>query len=296
MSEVAISETQKRLEATTVTSENLAEFQAEKLGLADKPPREAIETIEPQDDDSQSEPASEDQQATEEKRRPKIERRFEQVTKARDEAKQEAMREREARVTLEQRLAEMERQQAPKGEAEPDPSQFTDMFEYAKALTDYKVDQRLGEEKQKAVQAKVQAEKEQVLNTWSERVTQAKASIPNFEQVVKSADMTVVNEVRDAIFESDVGPQLLYHLADNPEFVEKLQGMTPAAQLRQIGKLEAMFEKHDSKPVVQRSRASAPITPIRSTANGRDVALTADGQFHGSYQAWKAGRLNGQIR
>ena len=296
MSEVAISETQKRLEATTVTSENLAEFQAEKLGLADKPPREAIESIEPLDDDSQSEPASEDQQTTEEKRRPKIERRFEAVTKARDEAKQEAMREREARVSLEQRLAEMERKQAPKGEAEPDPSQFTDMFEYAKALTDFKVDQRLGEEKQKAVQAKVQAEKEQVLNTWSERVTQAKASIPNFEQVVKSADMTVINEVRDSIFESDVGPQLLYHLADNPEFVEKLQGMTPAAQLRQIGKLEAMFEKQDSKPVVQRSRASAPITPIRSAANGRDVALTADGQFHGSYQAWKAGRLNGQIR
>jgi len=291
-----VSAVQKRLEASTVTSENLAEFQAEKLGLADKPPREAIETIEPQDDDSQSEPASEDQQATEEKRRPKIERRFEAVTKARDEAKQEAMREREARVSLEQRLADMERKQAPKGEAEPDPSQFTDMFEYAKALTDYKVDQRLGEERQKAVQAKVQAEKEQVLNTWSERVNQAKATMPNFEQVVKSADMTVINEVRDSIFESDVGPQLLYHLADNPEFVEKLQGMTPAAQLRQIGKLEAMFEKQDSKPVVQRSRASAPITPIRSAANGRDVALTADGQFHGSYQAWKAGRLNGQIR
>ena len=291
-----VSAVQKRLEASVVTSENLAEFQAEKLGLADKPPREAIETIEPLDDDSQSEPASDEQQTTEEKRRPKIERRFEAVTKARDEAKQEAMREREARVSLEQRLAEMERKQAPKGEAEPDPSQFTDMFEYAKALTDYKVDQRLGEEKQKAVQAKVQAEKEQVLNTWSERVTQAKASIPNFEQVVKSADMTVINEVRDSIFESDVGPQLLYHLADNPEFVEKLQGMTPAAQLRQIGKLEAMFEKQDSKPVVQRSRASAPITPIRSAANGRDVALTADGQFHGSYQAWKAGRLNGQIR
>ena len=296
MSEVVVNETQKRLEASTVTSENLAEYQAEKLGLADKTPREAIETIEPLDDDSQSEPASDEQQTTEEKRRPKIERRFEKVTKDRDDAKQEAMREREARVSLEQRLADMERKQAPKSDAEPDPSQFTDMFEYAKALTDFKVDQRLGEERQKVVQAKVQAEKEQVLNTWVERVNQAKAAMPDFERVVKSADMTVVNEVRDAIFESDVGPQLLYHLADNPEFVEKLQGMTPSAQLRQIGKLEAMFEKQDSKPVVQRSKASAPINPIRSAANGRDVALTADGQFHGSFQAWKAGRLNGQIR
>jgi hypothetical protein len=116
--------------------------------------------------------------------------------------------------------------------------------------------------------------------------------------MVGSADVVVSNEVRDAIFESDVGPQVLYHLAENPEIAEKLQGMTVTSALRTIGRLEAQFAKAETqtKPVVGKSKAPAPINPIRSAANGRDVNLTSDGNFHGSYQAWKAARLAGRIR
>jgi hypothetical protein len=101
--------------------------------------------------------------------------------------------------------------------------------------------------------------------------------------------------VRDAIFESEVGPRILYHLAENPEIAEKLQSLTVTGALRAIGKLEAQFEKIEAKPVAK-SKAPAPINPIKSAANGRDVNLTTDGQFHGSYQAWKAARLAGRIR
>jgi hypothetical protein len=122
--------------------------------------------------------------------------------------------------------------------------------------------------------------------------------MPDFEAMVGSADVVVSNEVRDAIFESDVGPQVLYHLAENPEIAEKLQGMTVTSALRTIGRLEAQFAKAETqtKPVVGKSKAPAPINPIRSAANGRDVNLTSDGNFHGSYQAWKAARLAGRIR
>jgi hypothetical protein len=122
--------------------------------------------------------------------------------------------------------------------------------------------------------------------------------MPDFEAMVSSADVTVSNEVRDAIFESDVGPRILYHLAENPDFAQKLQGMTLTAALRTIGKLEAQYEKTEpqTKPAVGKSKAPVPINPIKSAANGRDVALTSDGQFHGSYQAWKAARLAGKIR
>jgi hypothetical protein len=79
-------------------------------------------------------------------------------------------------------------------------------------------------------------------------------------------------------------------------YAVKLQGMTLTAALRAIGRLEAQYEKTDAKPVVGKSKAPAPINPIRSAANGRDVNLTSDGQFHGSYQAWRAARLAGKIR
>ena len=172
------------------------------------------------------------------------------------------------------------------------------MYEYARALTDYKVDQRLSEEKQKVEQAKVEAQRQEVINTWAKRVQSAKSEMPDFEDMVGSADVVVSNEVRDAIFESDVGPRILYHLAENPDFAVKLQGMTLTAALRAIGRLEAQYEKTEpqTKTVVGKSKAPAPINPIRSAANGRDVNLTSDGQFHGSYQAWRAARLAGKIR
>jgi hypothetical protein len=288
-----------------VTSENLAEFNAKRMGLADSTPSEAAPVAEPPEvDNGQSElvEASEEATATEDrKRNPKLEIRFEKITKQREEARAEAQREREARESLEAKVRELEgRNQPEKVEAseEPRPEQFTDMYEYAKALTDYKVDQRLAEEKQKEAQAKVEAQRQQVINTWAKRVESAKAEMPDFEAMVGSADVVVSNEVRDAIFESEVGPQVLYHLAENPELAEKLQGMTVTSALRTIGRLEAQFEKAEiqTKTVVGKSKAPAPINPIRSAANGRDVNLTSDGNFHGSYQAWKAARLAGRIR
>jgi hypothetical protein len=184
----------------------------------------------------------------------------------------------------------------PKFDEEPKPEQFTDMYEYAKALTDYRVDQRLQEEKQKEAVAKAEAERQKVINTWAKRVEEAKTEMPDFEDMVGSADVVVSNEVRDAIFESDVGPRILYHLAENPEIAEKLQGMTLTRALATIGKLEAQFEKPQTKPVVGKSKAPAPINPIKASANGPITDLDSNRQFHGSYQAWKAARLAGRIR
>lgn len=306
-----MSEVAERLAANVVTSENLAEFNAKRMGLADPLPSEAAAAVEetpaePTEEASQSEPSGEDEaKATEERKpNPKLERRFSQITKERESAREEARRERELRESLEAQVRELQNKvqpiAEPKFEAEPKPEQFTDMYEYQQALIDYKVDQRLGEEKQKEANARAEAERQKVINTWAKRVESAKAEIPDFEDMVGSADVAVSNEVRDAIFESEVGPRVLYHLAENPDLAEKLNSMTMTAALRMIGKLETQFEKKSEeqlqKTVVNKSKAPAPINPIRSAANGRDVNLTSDGQFHGSYQAWKAARLAGRIR
>jgi hypothetical protein len=301
-----MSDLAERLAANVVTSENLADFNAKRMGLAE--PAEVVEAVktEPTPDvESRSEPieASDDATATEDrKQNPKLERRFSEITKQRETARAEAQREREAREVLEAKVRDLEAKVTPKAEPaadqEPLPEQFTDMYEYAKALTDYRVDQRMNEEKQKEIQARAAAERDKVINVWADRVKAAKSEIPDFDDMVGSADVTVSNEVRDAIFESEVGPRILYHLAENPEIATKLQGMTLTSALRHIGKLEAQFEKTEPqiKPVVGKSKAPSPINPIRSAANGRDVNLTGDGEFHGSYQAWKAARLGGRIR
>jgi hypothetical protein len=285
-----------------LTSDNSAEFYANRLGLADQPEVEATPEVEPTEVvEERSEPEIEKEQEEKPKANPKLERRFSEITKQREEARKEAQQERQAREALEARLAVLERQpapQAPKVDEEPQPSQFNDAFEYAKALAEYTADQRIGEMRRQDAEAKQAQERQKVIETWASKVQAAKASMPDFDDIVASSDVVVNDDIRDAILESDVGPQILYHLAENDDVAKRIAGLTPKQALREIGKLEARFEVKETAPQsapITRSKAPAPIQPLRGS-NPADVPLSANGEWHGTFQAWKEARRAGKIR
>jgi len=289
-----------------LTSENAAEFYANRLGLAESPAdNEAVVETEPLTQDEQSEPKEAEKEANQEGERkpPKLEKRFSEITKQREEARQEAQRERQARVELEQRLAALEQQRQPQQQSyvdqEPQPSQFADAFEYAKALAEFSTEKALAERDRQVAQAREQEAQQKIIQSWAQKVQEAKAELPDFDDLVASSDVVVNNAVRDAILESDVGPKILYHLAENNDLAKKIAGLSPNAALREIGKLEARFEAtpetKQTAPVV-RSKAPTPIQPIRGGQGKADVPISANGEFHGSYQAWKAARKSGKIR
>ena len=285
-----------------LTSENSAEFYANRLGLADQPKVEATQEVEPTEAEERSEPEIEEKEQEEKpKANPKLERRFSEITKQREQARQEAQREREQREALEARLAALEKQTAPqvqKVDEEPQPSQFNDAFEYAKALAEYTADKRIEEMKRQEAEAKEAQERQKVIDQWASKVQQAKASLPDFDDIVASSDVVVNDDIRDAILESDVGPQILYHLAENDDVAKKIAGLSAKQALREIGKLEARFEAKETapeaKPVV-RSKAPAPIQPLRGSSSA-DVPLSTNGEWHGTFQAWKEARKAGKIR
>ena len=284
-----------------LTSENSAEFYANRLGLANQPEVEAVQT-EPTEEVERSEPEIEEKEQEEKpKSNPKLERRFSEITKQREEARKEAQQERQAREALEARLAALERQpapQAPKVDEEPQPSQFNDAFEYAKALAEYTADKRIAEMKQDEAKAKAEAERQKVIDQWASKVQKAKADLPDFDDIVASSDVVVNDDIRDAILESDVGPQILYHLAENDDVAKKIAGLSAKQALREIGKLEARFEVKETVPetkTIVRSKAPAPIQPLRGSSPA-DVPLSSNGEWHGTFQAWKEARKAGKIR
>lgn len=293
--------------SNVLTSENAAEFYAQKLGLApDSQSSEADVAEKQQAEPEQGEAEGSEPEAREEakpqdepkKQNPKLEKRFSEITKQREEARKEAEAERQRRVELEQRLAALE-QQAPKKEfvdQEPQPSQFQDAFEYAKALAEYTADKRIEEMKRQEAEAKAEAARQSMIQEWSKKVESAKAELPDFDDMVASSDVVVSDDIRDAILESDVGPKILYHLAENSEFAKKVASMPTRAALKEIGKLEARFEaKAEEKPVV-RSKAPAPVTPIKAASGVADTKLSSDGNWYGSYAEWKAARKAGKVR
>ena len=182
---------------------------------------------------------------------------------------------------------------------EPQPSQFSDAFEYAKALAEFSTERALRNRDRQDAERKAATERDKVIETWNTRLSAAKADLPDFDDMVASSDVQVSDQVRDAILDSDVGPKILYHLAEHTDLATKLAGMSTASALREIGKLEARFEaKAETKPLstVGRSKAPPPINPIRGGGTGTDVKIDSNGEFHGDYQSWRAARMAGKIR
>jgi len=318
MSEAQVVE--QKQASNVVTSENLTEWTMNRLGLASEEAPVEAETVEETpvseptvEAEGESEQDSEPEgKATEErKQNPKLEKRFSELTKARKQAEENAAKAQAEKEALEARLREYEDRQAPQQVdenpvgKEPSPNQFDDAFEYAKALAEWSAEKALYDRDQQEANRRVEEERQKVLKTWSEKLEKAKPTLADFDDVIESTQVVVSNEVRDAIIESDVGPEILYHLASlDGEEAEKFQALSVSKALREIGKLEARFEKQEaaeetavrSKPVVQKSKAPAPLSPLKATGSAMESLIGSDNEFHGSFQAWKAARKAGKIR
>ena len=307
MSEANVAE---RLASNVVTSENVVEWNVNKLGLATEPAETAAETVEetpesePVAEEGQSEPAVTEQETTETEERkpnPKLEKRFSELTKARKAAEESAAQERAARETLEARLQALEGQQSNKKTNEvntkPQPDDYADAFRYAEALAEWSANEAVARREQEIKQQAEQAKQQEVMKTWQQKLEAVKAELPDYEDMVASSTVAVSDAVRDAILESDVGPRILYELASDDELGAKIANLSTAQALKMIGKLEAKFEVQTeepakSKPVAVKSNAPKPINPIRGTGS---QSVYTDGEQI-DYQAWKAGRKLGKIR
>ena len=297
-----------RTASNVVTSDNLAEFHAEKLGLAsEEAPVEADQeilesepTVEAQ---AESEPeAEEEAEVTDKpKQNPKVRMRFEQVSK-------ELAKEREAKQALETRLQELESKVAPAPQSyeqqilgeKPQASQFQDAFEYAEALAEWSAEKALVERDKQEQQRKIDNERQEVIKSWTSKLEKAKVDLPDFDDMVASSQVQVRDEVRDAILESDVGPQILYHLASDDDLAQRISAMPVNKALKELGKLEVQFERKEapvekSEPVA-RSKAPAPIKPLTAGKGTSDVLIDGNGAFHGTYAQWKAARQAKRIR
>ena len=296
--------------SSVVTSENAADFYAKNLGLADEQAPTEAETVkkdsEPESEVEQSEPEAKEEAKEQkpEKQKDKLNKRFDKVTKRAQDAEAKARE-------LEERLRGYEAgnnqqpiQETVKAEGKPQANQFNDAFEYAEALAEWSAENALKQRDAEEASRKAKEAQEQVLKTWNEKIAKAKADLPDFDAMVQSSSITVSDEIRDSILESDVGPQLLYFLASDEDFAQKLTEMPVVKALREIGKLEARFEAKEEKPskaekkkeIVSSSKAPEPIRPLSGGKVGNDVLLDTNGEFHGTYAQWKAARQSGKVR
>jgi len=216
--------------------------------------------------------------------RQKIDKKHRQMKEAEEFARSEALR----ALAAERRAEELQKQleavqksgpapaksEAPK---EPKPDDFATVAEYTDALVSYRVDQRLREEQAKREREAAEREQEARQREFGKRLTDAKAKHDDFEEVLTSIKGTelerVHQDVTEYITESEQGPELLYHLAKNPDVLDRLRKLSPRRFIAELGKLEAKWEQPPAKdptPTLSEvatttrpvSKAPAPIAPL----------------------------------
>lgn len=225
----------------------------------------------------------------------------EATAKAEAEARSRALAEQEA-ATLRAKY------EPPKTEPvgpKPQRAQFVNDEEYEKAIEDHVTEKVTWEKDQRDRTAKI-------AKAWTDRQAAARAAIPDYDEAISaSGNLEVHKDVENAIYESEQGPQILVHLAKNPEIVAKLATLDEKGRQRLFGKLEGKFEtapsavvstpapaKEEVKPAVvaaEISRAPAPIVPLKSSKATPDTLVDSSGVFHGTYEQYKAGRKAGTI-
>jgi hypothetical protein len=144
------------------------------------------------------------------------------------------------------------------------------------------------------------------VQTYTERLAATKKAIPDFDaRIEANKDMPIAPHIRDAIFESEVGPRMALYFADHPEEAKRINGLSQNAALREFGKIESMIETEakpaptpePAKPAAQVSRAPAPISPIKATNAGElEPPVDSAGNFKGSYADFKKLRQTGKLR
>jgi hypothetical protein len=195
-----------------------------------------------------------------------VQKRIDKAVKAQREAERRA-------EALEAKLAETtESRPAPAKAAEiappvkapegkPDAKNFDTYEAFNEALVDWKL------AASRAADAKTDSDRKAAEAgiargaAWTKRVEAAKElpALADFDDVLaKAAKLPISEAMHLAIFESDRGPELAYHLASNPEEATRIAQLAPLAAARELGKIEASLPSATAKPAAGKPLPKPP--------------------------------------
>jgi len=172
------------------------------------------------------------------------------------------------RLAREQR--KLERQQQPQSAAPAAtlaPDQFESTAAYVEALAEQKAEERIRQREAAQQNASVQ-------EAYLDREEQARDKYDDYEQVTRNPSLRITETMAETIRRSDTGPDVAYHLGQNPREAERISRLDPLSQAKEIGKLEAKLAA--APPVKKTTSAPAPIDPVTPRNNGTSTFDTTD--------------------
>jgi len=173
---------------------------------------------------------------------------------------------------------------APSEPQKPVRDNFASDDDYIQAQVDFQISKKLPEIQQRVQQA---TQQNTAVTVFQTRENELRKQNPDYDDIIAEAShIPIKNQIiADAIMMSDIGPDIRFHLAQNPEIMEKLNGMHPAKAATEIGKIESQLSNPRSAPAPVRPRAPAPIRSVVS--NGVTVTVNPESMSMEDYVKYR---------
>lgn len=202
-----------------------------------------------------------------------VQPRIDELTRKHRESEREA-------AYWRQRAESREAQDSAKAAPEkPTPDKFENYGDFVEALTEWKADEKVNA---KLKERDAESEKKQAADkrnsTWAERSAAARAKHSDFDSVIAASQVPVADHVIAVLEDSEIGPELAYHLDRHPEIAERLNKLGPLAAAREVGRIEdsltAEKETPDPKPeeIPAKKTTTAP-PPAKPLGSGRSTTV-----------------------
>ena len=164
---------------------------------------------------------------------------------------------------------------APTGKPKID--DFETYEEFYEAFTDWKFEDKLSKAEQAKKEESIRKERDSLNTSYKSKVEEFKKVTPDFQEAIDDYDGPWNGNIQQALLESDLGPQVSYYLAKNPDEADKLEGMNLIQTNKFIAKIEAKLESQTSDaPVVKTTKAPPP---IRTIGNGSATSTKDPGDM-----------------
>lgn len=128
---------------------------------------------------------------------------------------------------------------------------------FTEALTDWKIDQ-------KSTQKSIESREQQKLVDYTKKAQDFAKTATDFhstvDEFIKDYSNVNLGSLTQLAYESDVGPQLVYHLAKHPADMERILELPPHRQLIELGKLEDKLSSKAAVTPPKKTNAPAPVT------------------------------------
>lgn len=212
----------------------------------------------------------------------KVQKRINELTHARHQAEREAARWR----------AIAEGRQAP---AAPSRSDYATDEDFQSAQIEHRIETRAlkvtADTAQQTADQYQQEAQRAVADAYNQRVQAAAARIPDFADVVSKANIDISPALRDALVDSEHGPDIVYQLAKNPDEAARLSGLSVRQLDREIGRMEATIGAKGSTttpppaPAARTTNAPPPAKPGAPAAAPANTDPSTMNQEQ--YEAWR---------